>query len=219
MCMTNRRETTPEWRSRGVGCGRARGLASHRRVQGGLTLIELLIFIVVVSVALVGVLMVFNTAVRGSADPMVRKQALAIAESLLTEIEQQPFTYCDLQDANLATATGTANCAVAANDQNSGGAALTRVPASESRYSATDPFDNVADYAGFSQANIPDITNSNAMAGYTASVAISRAGDAFPAAGAATLASDAVLKIDVTVAGHGESITLTGYRFRYAPNL
>ena len=52
----------------------------------GFTLIELIIFIVVVSAGLAGILSVMNTVVRSSADPMVRKQTIAIAESLLEEI-------------------------------------------------------------------------------------------------------------------------------------
>lgn len=52
----------------------------------GFTLIELIIFIVVVSVALASILLVMNTVVKSSADPIIRKQGLAIAESLLEEI-------------------------------------------------------------------------------------------------------------------------------------
>lgn len=52
----------------------------------GFTLIELIIFIVVISAGLAGILSVMNTVVRSSADPMVRKQTIAIAESLLEEI-------------------------------------------------------------------------------------------------------------------------------------
>ena len=52
----------------------------------GFTLIEVLIFIVVVSAAMAGILKVINTSVAASADPVVRKQALALAESLLEEI-------------------------------------------------------------------------------------------------------------------------------------
>jgi MSHA pilin protein MshD len=54
--------------------------------QQGFTLIELIIFIVVVSAGLAGILLVINTVVKSSADPMVRKQTVAIAESLLEEI-------------------------------------------------------------------------------------------------------------------------------------
>jgi len=54
--------------------------------QRGFTLIELIIFIVVVSAGLAGILSVMNTVVKSSADPMIRKQTVAIAESLLEEI-------------------------------------------------------------------------------------------------------------------------------------
>ncbi len=54
--------------------------------QRGFTLVELIIFIVVVSVGLAGILAVMDTTVKSSADPMVRKQAMALAESILEEI-------------------------------------------------------------------------------------------------------------------------------------
>lgn len=52
----------------------------------GFTLIELIIFIVVVAAGLAGILSVMNRSVVSSADPMLRKQTIAIAESLLEEI-------------------------------------------------------------------------------------------------------------------------------------
>ncbi|TNY06970.1 type II secretion system protein, partial [Escherichia coli] len=45
----------------------------------GLSLIELLLFIVVVGIALSAMLMVFATATRASVDPLIRRQQLAIA--------------------------------------------------------------------------------------------------------------------------------------------
>ncbi len=59
--------------------------------QAGISLIELIMFIVIVSVALTGLLLVMNVTNRASADPLVHKQALAAAESLLEEIELQDF--------------------------------------------------------------------------------------------------------------------------------
>ena len=56
-----------------------------RRLRG-FSLVELVILIVVIGVALAGVLLVFQSVVRGSADPQMRKQALAIAEALLDEV-------------------------------------------------------------------------------------------------------------------------------------
>jgi MSHA pilin protein MshD len=57
-----------------------------RMHERGFTLIELIIFIVVVGAGLAGILSVSTTVVKSSADPMVRKQTVAIAESLLEEI-------------------------------------------------------------------------------------------------------------------------------------
>ena len=191
--------------------------ASFRR-QSGLTLIELVMFIVIVGLALAGVLLALSTTVRSSADPMERKQALAIAESLLTEVEQQPFTWCDPNDANAATATAAADCT------NSQDTVTGPTPPSEKRYSPTDPFDNVADYGGFSMPGTgcaagicsQDGTLLGALSGYSASVTVSRAGGSGAFAG---LPSDAVLRIDVRVWKGSTDITLTGYRTRYAPNI
>lgn len=59
---------------------------TSRLAQRGFTLIEVIVFIVVVGAGLTGILSVMNTVVKSSADPMVRKQAITIAESLLEEI-------------------------------------------------------------------------------------------------------------------------------------
>lgn len=51
----------------------------------GFTFIELIISVVVIGVAVTGVLLVYTTTVARSADPLVRQQALAIAEAYLEE--------------------------------------------------------------------------------------------------------------------------------------
>jgi len=58
----------------------------------GFTLIELVIFMIVVSIGVVGILSVMNTVVKSSADPMVRKQAAALADSVLEEILLKEYT-------------------------------------------------------------------------------------------------------------------------------
>ena len=58
----------------------------------GFSLIELIFFIVIVSVGLAGVLQVLQVTTGASADPMVRKQALALAESVLQEVVQKAYT-------------------------------------------------------------------------------------------------------------------------------
>ena len=186
-------------------------MSTRRFHQSGLTLIELIIFIVVIGVGIAGITLTYNTVVRHSADPMLRKQALSIAESLLLEIEQQPFTWCDPQDANATTAASAAGCAIAANDQNN---VAGPTPNTELRGNNINPFDNVADYSGYTAAS-SDIQGLSNVSGFTVSVAITRAGGLAPFA---ALPADAVLRIAVTVVGGGETVTLVGFRVRYAPN-
>jgi len=61
------------------------------RQQRGISLIELIMFIVIVSVALAGIMLVMDTVTRSSADPLLRKQALAVAEAMLEEVRLQPL--------------------------------------------------------------------------------------------------------------------------------
>ena len=72
--------------------------------QAGMTLIELIIAIVIISVGLAGVLTVFTITVRSSADPMINKQMSAIAEGMMEEILLKPFVAA----ANAAPANGCA---------------------------------------------------------------------------------------------------------------
>ncbi len=58
----------------------------------GFTLIELVIYLVVLAVGLTGILSVYIQAVRGSADPLYTTQALLLGESLLEEITSKPYT-------------------------------------------------------------------------------------------------------------------------------
>lgn len=187
-------------------------LAGSRLRQAGISLIELILFIVIISVAVTGILLVMNQTTAHSADALVRKQSLAIAESLLEEVELMPFTWCDPNDPSAVSATGYTGCHT---PQNSYAGAS---PSSETRGSPTDPYDNVADYSGYSMSPIVDI-NGNGIAGlsgYAANVVVAPVGTAF-LGGAAD--NDAGLRITVTVtAPDNSTVVLDGYRARYAPN-
>jgi len=62
-----------------------------RRLQYGITLLELIMFIVIVGVALAGIVTAINFNTQHSVDPIVKKQGLAIAESMLEEVMLQNF--------------------------------------------------------------------------------------------------------------------------------
>jgi len=59
--------------------------------QTGVTLIELIVSVVIIGVAATGILMVFTQTVRHSADPVLREQAVAIAQSYMDEILLHPL--------------------------------------------------------------------------------------------------------------------------------
>lgn len=175
-------------------------------------------FIVIVSVALAGVLSVLNVTVKSSADPIIRKNMLSIAESLLEEAQLKPFTWCDPDDANAATAqsavVGATGCS--ATVEVLGPETIAGI--TESRTSNTVPFDNVNDYNGLVLASPIASVTGGAFApdGYSASVVVANdgalgvAGNEVPAA--------AALRITVTVAHGNDNLVLVGYRTRYAPN-
>ncbi len=176
--------------------------------HSGISLVELIMFIVIVSLGIVGILSVMNVTTKASADPMLRKQAVAIAESLLEEIELQAFTFCLSTDANATTAINTVAC--------SGGAASSEdvLPATARVSNALNiprVANNVADYTGLNLPVIYDINGVAAgTAGYSAVVNITQV--------AALAANNDALRIDVTVTDPGaNTYLLTGYRFRYAP--
>lgn len=180
--------------------------------QQGLTLIELVMFIVIVGVAVAGVLSVMMVTTSHSADPQRRKQALAIAEGLLEEIELARFTYCDPSDANATTATQAT--------LTSGGCAST-VENVGPDAGETRPYDNVNDYVtAYNNTGTAYSTNVDGTAfpaGYSASVKI--VPEALNGiASSSAPASTNVLRISVTVSYGSDSITVDGYRTRYDPN-
>ena len=202
-------------------------MSTRRNVQRrcGATLIELIMFIVIIGAAVAGVLGAINYATRASVDPMIQKQALAIAEALLEEVQLQPFTYCDPDDANAATAT-RALLDSAVTPPEIGCTAQVEVlgPETEIRVSDTAPYDNVNDYqataGGLALGTISDLTGATiaGLESYTATIAVAPQS----LGGINATDDDGALQsllITVTVAGlSNATVTLHGYRVRYAPN-
>ncbi len=178
-----------------------------RSRQRGLTFIELIFFIIIVTAGLAGILLVLNQTTSRSADPMVRKQMLAIAESVLEEVRLQAHTFCDPDDPNAATAADATGCTGGAGGTNN---QLTTAPTpGETRGHATTPWDHVMDY---NNATITTSLAGTVYPGYSANVQVLQ----LEALGG--IAAGEALRIRVTVAFGAESVVLEGYRTRYAPN-
>lgn len=188
-----------------------------RHNQRGISLVELIMFIVIVSVALAGILLVMNVVTKNSADPLIHKQALAIAESLLEEVELMPFTICDPNDANAASAVTAANCTGGVNGANDESKLPLGAEAGETRYDPVTPYDNVSDYNGFlmnsGNGGIKDIAGNAiaALSGYSATVNVAQ-----QSIGGIAAAESLLITVSVT----GPNVTpvvVEGIRTRYAP--
>lgn len=118
-----------------------------RYAQSGITLIETIVFIVVISIALGTLLQVFNHNVVQSADPAMRIRALEQAQSLLDDILARRF------DQNTPTG-GVPACG-----------SIAGVPCAG--ISPDSAYNDVGDFHGYTQAG---------TAGYSFAVSVTAAG-------------------------------------------
>lgn len=151
--------------------------------QRGVSLIELIIFIIIVSTAMAGILVVMDQVTRHSADPLIRKQALAVAESMLEEIQ--------LQDLSGVACVGTLG-------QNAIRTGVTSVCAYNgySTSGGIKEFDDVVKV-------VPGLENYNIDSVVVAPIA---------ALGGTAIAPGSGVMITVTVTSPGDTVTATGYR-------
>jgi MSHA pilin protein MshD len=135
----------PLWaRLRGNG-QRVQARTLRHRPRQGFTLIDLLIVIVLTGIVAGTMTVVFSRLAEQSAQGLREQQAQVLAQGLLAEVRAMPFTYCDPQDARVASATrarlGAADCATQVDG-------LGPEPG-ESRTNAAARFDGVSDYQNF----------------------------------------------------------------------
>jgi MSHA pilin protein MshD len=162
----------------------------RRALNAGFTLPELILLIVVIAIGLAGILMVFQRAVSASADPVINKQAIAIAESMIDEILLMPFN----KPAGSTFAGGCANATQANRPR----------------------FDSVQDYDCFPHAGGPPVTgittiNGAAIPGLAAySVRVAVADTALQTVPAADSR-----RITVTVTGPGTTVELQGFKLNF----
>ncbi|WP_432377437.1 type IV pilus modification PilV family protein [Duganella sp. P38] len=201
----------------------------NKRRQRGVTIIELVMFIVIVGVAAAGILQVMDMTSRTNTDPIRRKQAMLIAEAYMEEIQQAQFTACDPADANALVTLRSSDCASLperyGNEQNT-----------------PRPFDNINDYvpANYVEGTpvrafaVPgpngtlvdtDVAGnplgaglgSVSLANYVTTLALNSSVNLGNITGSQPQEMT-VLQITITVTyGANESVVLQGYRTRYDP--
>ena len=212
--------------------------------QRGLTIIELVLFMVIMGVAAAGIIGVLNIGTKSSADPLRRKQAMLIAEAYMEEVQLAGLTFCAPGDLMYGTATKLDQCTPPA-------AAVGQRVAGTPR-----PFASVADYATVLNTAQPTFANpkgvdldvsgrplgqgatltstgNSSLAGITTTVTLNvlSGADRLGPAGVSPIGTDGyligstqtdleVLRITITTTygtGKGDVVTLDGYRTRYAP--
>ena len=161
-----------------------------KRLHLGFTLIEVIIFIVVVGAGMAGILSVSTNVVKSSVDPIVRKQALAIADSIMEEILQKEF--CDPGTVNRTTSPPT--CGV------------------QTVEAARADMNDVNDYNNQTQTLFNSASAGGwpvALDGYVVSIAVV---NDTTVVGTASVPAR---RVTVTVSRGTESVALVGYRGNY----
>ena len=160
--------------------------ATSRQRQLGLTLIELIMFIIIVSVGIAGILLVMNVSVKSSAAPMLRKQAVAMAEAILDEVLAKDY----VNPAGGFTEIDFVNC------------------------TGRPQYDDVDDYACFGGAPATAVIRGDSTLGAT-SIAALNSYSATVSVAAVPVSGATMKKVTVTVTGGAEIIQLFGYRANY----
>lgn len=161
-------------------------MIKKQRFERGFTLVEVIIFIVVVGIALVGILLVSQISTKSSADPMLHKQAMALADAILEEILQKE--YCDPTSADLLAKPHTCATRTAADQE-----------------TTRDELDDVDDFNGKDKTLFTDWPIS--LASYSVAITVTPTtlgSNAIP-----------VKQITVSVTGSGQTLTAMGYRANY----
>lgn len=176
------------------------------RRQGGLTLIELIIAIVVIGIAAVALLQSLGVLVVANVDPMLRSQSRLLAEAMLNEVQSKAF-FDSADDPTLDPAnTPTSVCptpeTLINNDRNG--------------------WNNLCDYQGYDSGSdgprLRDGTLMPGLSGYRVQVAVDASSAVSLGTGLTNLAGciPQLVRIEVTVTDPGgQSLSLSGYRASY----
>jgi MSHA pilin protein MshD len=165
--------------------------AAARRLPGqrGVTLIELIIFILVVSIGIAGILLVMSYTTSRSADPMVVTQAKFVAEAHLEEILSKAFVDPTVNSVCPAAPVNRSN------------------------------FDNICDYNAYASTGVRDQLNNPIAGLELYNVAVTVATAGVTLNNINNTGGLRVLRVDVRVTGPGAiALMMSGYRTNFSYN-
>lgn len=172
--------------------------------QRGFTLIEIIVVIVVLAVALTGVTLVINQAVRQSPEGLIQTRAMELAQAYLDEILTKRF------DQNSGQG-GTPRC-----DSTDNGAlpCTAAIPTTDPGETSRANFNDVDDYAGLNEQPPVSLTTGIASTlydGYGVQVSVVYAGSELGLA-----SNQQAKRITVTISTPlGNSIPVSAYRVNF----
>lgn len=169
----------------------------RRNKQGGVTLVELVISIVIISIAMVAMLNSFSVSINQSAEPLWRNKAMKLAQLYLDEILAKKFD--ESTPIGGVPPVGGATCDLADEE-------------SDDR----TQFDDVGDYNGLTDAPPVSLIASldSSYDDYSVSVTVECDGDQVDAENSAGAVSDNHAKL-ITVAitaPNGDTISFAAYK-------
>jgi len=185
--------------------------AKRRPRQGGFSLIEMVVTIVVMAVVLGGVALVFYDTVRKSPEPLLNIRAAALGQAYLDEIltkrydehsGQGGIPRCNSSDA------GAQPCSATLGPD----ASPTNAANPESR----TEFDDVDDYNGLDESPPVDALGNvrTGYAGYRVRVKVAYAGTGANGLGLANLQDAKLITVTVT-SPMGDDMVFSAYRVNY----
>lgn len=178
------------------------------RSQRGFSLVEIVIFIVIVGVAISAMVSIFSTNVVHSHEPLLRQKAVTLANFYMDEILRKKWNEASPAGGGCVN-TGSGSCPA-------GPAAIAIGTDGDGRAD----FDDIDDYNGLAN-NPPQDQNGVALTdfnGYSVSVAVTTgpAWDPLTNAARDVNANDALrIQVNVAVAATNETITLIAYRSNF----
>ena len=174
--------------------------------HSGFSLLELLVFIVIVSIALLGLVGLFASNVRGSADVLLRQQAIEVAHAYMETVKHRKW--------NHATPVG-GGCVNTGSGYCPGGPAAVAIG---NDGQARPSYDDIDDYNGINEAPMTLDPTGNlvpvpGLSNYRVQVSVSQPVAATALSGVPA-ADQRLITVTVT-APDGQRIVLHGYRTNY----